>query len=139
MLMENKSLGGEKFSEFEGNTQEQFFGRKTESEFNFSSVEGGENEIAQVEFANPIVSPTELVVEQLDGDSAMNTPETAIDGEAMEKVWVDKIKADIAETKGNPYERQKRIAGDKMDYLRKRFENRRDFLRKDKVVGGVKI
>jgi hypothetical protein len=52
---------------------------------------------------------------------ATDTPLMADDADLIEKEWVTKAKAIVAQTKDNPYEQNKAMNQVKADYLKKRY------------------
>lgn len=50
-----------------------------------------------------------------------SNPLTAGDDEVMEKVWVDKAKKIINDTKGDPYRREYEVGKLQADYIEKRY------------------
>lgn len=50
-----------------------------------------------------------------------NNPAMAADDDLIEKEWVDKAKKIIAETKDDPYKREREVSKLQADYLRKRY------------------
>lgn len=50
-----------------------------------------------------------------------STPSSAGDDDLIEKEWVDKAKKVIAETKDDPYRREKEISKLQIEYIRKRY------------------
>lgn len=66
-------------------------------------------------------SPIQTVIQD-DGDSTgSSNPTVAADDDLMEKEWVDRSKQVIAETKGDPYRREKEVNKLQIDYLKKRY------------------
>lgn len=62
----------------------------------------------------PVVSDDPLV-------TGKALPLAAADDDLIEKEWVDKAKAVIAETKDDPYRREEEVSKLQVDYLRKRY------------------
>lgn len=50
-----------------------------------------------------------------------DTPMVANDDDLIEKEWVDKAKKIVAETQGDPYQREEAIDKLQVDYLKKRY------------------
>ncbi len=50
-----------------------------------------------------------------------DTPITANDDDLIEKEWVDKAKKIIAETKDDPYRREREISKLQIEYIRRRY------------------
>lgn len=50
-----------------------------------------------------------------------NNPAMAADDDLIEKEWVDKAKKIIAETRDDPYKREREVSKLQADYLRKRY------------------
>jgi len=50
-----------------------------------------------------------------------NIPAVAADDDLIEKEWVDKAKKVIAETKDDPYQRERAVGKLQVEYLRKRY------------------
>lgn len=74
----------------------------------------------------PIALPTPVVPVQDDDVTSTpaddnDTPLTANDDDLIEKEWVDKAKKVVAETKDDPYAREKEVSKLQADYLRKRY------------------
>ena len=65
---------------------------------------------------NP-VQPQQSVAEPSDDDN----PAIAGDDDVIEKEWVDKAKKIIAETKDDPYRREREVSRLQADYLQKRY------------------
>ncbi len=70
-----------------------------------------------------VVQPPEPVVDDTTGSApdGKAVPLVAADDDLIEKEWVDKAKAIIAETKDNPYQREEEVGKLQADYLRKRY------------------
>lgn len=64
-------------------------------------------------------SPLSSVGGVTPGDDS--NPLTAGDDEVMEKVWVDKAKKIINDTKGDPYRREYEVGKLQADYIEKRY------------------
>lgn len=56
-----------------------------------------------------------------DSKTTSDVPMIAADDDLIEKEWVDKAKAIIAQTKEDPYLREKEVGKLQADYLRKRY------------------
>lgn len=64
----------------------------------------------------PQVVPMPVVTTQSD-----DNPVVAADDDLIEKEWVDKAKKIIAETRDDPYKREREVSKLQADYLRKRY------------------
>jgi hypothetical protein len=67
-----------------------------------------------------VVQPPAPVVSD-DANTTSTLPLVAADDDLIEKEWVDKAKAVIAETKDDPYRREEEVSKLQVDYLRKRY------------------
>ncbi len=69
------------------------------------------------------VLPTPIATLPTDPDdvSISSNPPVASDDDLIEKEWVDKAKKIVAETKDDPYKRDKEVNKLQVDYLKKRF------------------
>lgn len=80
--------------------------------------------VAQPSILPPPV-PVSLPVVTSDDDNAApstsSVPMIAADEDLIEKEWVDKAKAIIAQTKDDPYLREKEVGKLQADYLQKRY------------------
>jgi hypothetical protein len=56
-----------------------------------------------------------------DTSSAIDAPAVAADDDLIEKVWVDKAKKIVSETKDDPYNQDQAISELQLDYLKKRY------------------
>lgn len=68
--------------------------------------------------------PTPIQVSVNDNNSSAatdDTPQVAADDDLIEKEWVDKAKKVVAETKDDPYERERAVGKLQVEYLRKRY------------------
>lgn len=68
-----------------------------------------------------VVQPPAPVATDDDATSSKAVPLVAADDDLIEKEWVDKAKAVIAETKDDPYRREEEVSKLQVDYLRKRY------------------
>jgi hypothetical protein len=70
----------------------------------------------------PVHMPPPIAVSD-DDDAASSTsaPMIAADEDLIEKEWVDKAKTIIAQTKDDPYLREKEVGRLQADYLQKRY------------------
>lgn len=66
----------------------------------------------------PMPVPVQPVQQQAADDT---NPPVAADDDLIEKEWVDKAKKIIAETKDDPYAREREVSRLQADYLRKRY------------------
>lgn len=66
----------------------------------------------------PISGPVEPIA------PTSNNPIAANDEDLIEKEWVDRAKSIIADTKDDPYAREKQMADLKADYIEKRYGRR---------------
>lgn len=75
--------------------------------------------------ANTVVQlPAPIQVSVNDDNSSVttdDTPQVAADDDLIEKEWVDKAKRLVAETKDDPYERERAVGKLQVEYLRKRY------------------
>lgn len=67
--------------------------------------------------------PTPVASNVTDDSTASDnsTPLTAGDDDLIEKEWVDKAKKIIAETRDDPYRREREISKLQVEYIRKRY------------------
>ena len=66
--------------------------------------------------------PTPVLTAQNDSQSDDSaTPLAAGDDDLIEKEWVDRAKKIIAETKDDPYRREKEISKLQVEYIRRRY------------------
>jgi hypothetical protein len=66
----------------------------------------------------PAADPAAVPV---NSDASAVSPMIADDADLIEKEWVEKAKAIVAQTKDNPYEQNKAMNKFKADYLKKRY------------------
>lgn len=70
----------------------------------------------------PISLPTPVTPTQDDQSLASDdTPAVAADDDLIEKEWVDKAKKIIADTRDDPYRREREVGRLQADYLKKRY------------------
>jgi hypothetical protein len=70
----------------------------------------------------PLIMPLPVVVDEpVDNPTTTSSPIVAADEDLIEKEWVDKAKKIIAETRDDPYQREKAVGELQTDYLRKRY------------------
>ena len=72
----------------------------------------------------PMPTASSVVVSDDDNVASPPTngaPMLAADEDLIEKEWVDKAKAIIAQTKDDPYRREKEVGRLQVDYLQKRY------------------
>ena len=70
----------------------------------------------------PITLPTPVAPTQDDQKAATDDlPAVAADEDLIEKDWVDKAKKIIAETRDDPYRREREVGRLQADYLKKRY------------------
>lgn len=70
----------------------------------------------------PMPMPTQQVVPMPVVQQPVNdNPVVAADDDLIEREWVDKAKKIIAETKDDPYRREREVSRLQADYLRKRY------------------
>lgn len=91
---------------------------------NFNQESLAEQASRIVEMATPV--PTVVAtppVQQADDVSVVDntTPSTALDGDLMEKEWVNNLIKMVNETRSDPYLREKRFRDMQIDYLKKRY------------------
>lgn len=68
--------------------------------------------------------PTPVLAAPTDGDSQSSDtsmPLVASDDDLIEKEWVDQAKKIIAETKDDPYKREREISKLQIEYIRRRY------------------
>jgi hypothetical protein len=66
--------------------------------------------------------PTPIITTAPDPVSSLtNDDQTAADVDLIEKEWVDKAKKIIAETRDDPYRREREISKLQIEYVRKRY------------------
>lgn len=73
-----------------------------------------------VQLPSPITDDSSMAAQASNGVSE-DTPAVAGDEDLIEKEWVDKAKKIIAETKDDPYTREKAVGKLQADYLQKRY------------------
>lgn len=75
------------------------------------------SQIAMPALPTPVITtqPTTAIA----SDDAI--PSVAADDDLIEKEWVDKAKKIIAETRDDPYKREKEISKLQIEYIRKRY------------------
>lgn len=82
------------------------------------------NQSAPVMPVTDLPQPIAPTTPQVQSDSApANTPAVADDVDVIEKVWVDKAKSIVKETKQDPYEQERKVSGLQSDYQKKRYGN----------------
>lgn len=69
----------------------------------------------------PQVNPIAPTTDDNTDDTKVVNPTTASDDDIIEKEWVNKAKKVVADTKGNPYLREKEVSKLQADYLQKRY------------------
>lgn len=71
----------------------------------------------------PLIMPAPIVQDDPVADltTPTSTPMVAGDDDVIEKEWVDRAKKIIAETRDDPYGREKAVSELQTDYLRKRY------------------
>jgi hypothetical protein len=72
----------------------------------------------------PLIMPPPIVQDDVVADVTTvpsSNPVVAGDEDVIEKEWVDKAKKIIADTRDDPYKREKAVAELQDDYLRKRY------------------
>lgn len=69
----------------------------------------------------PSVQPPVPVATDDSNTAGKALPLVAADDDLIEKEWVEKAKAVIAETKDDPYRREEEVSKLQVDYLRKRY------------------
>lgn len=67
----------------------------------------------------PLNAPPSVTPKPPAGRSA--TPALADDADLIEKAWVEKAKAIVAQTRHDPYEQNRALTNFKADYMKKRF------------------
>lgn len=92
------------------------------------SIEQSGEQVHQVTQAQPIAPVVQLptpvqTVTDSSGQAVTtdDTPQVAADDDLIEKEWVDKAKKVVAETKDDPYERERAVGKLQVEYLRKRY------------------
>lgn len=72
----------------------------------------------------PVATPANDQV-QADNSASTSLPhisdDTAKDGDIIEKVWIDKAKAIVAQTQNDPFVQKNEMSKVKADYIQKRF------------------
>lgn len=72
--------------------------------------------------AMPLPTPVQPVQQAASSQSSDDdTPVVAADEDLIEKEWVDKAKKIIAQTKDDPYKREREVNQLQADYLQKRY------------------
>lgn len=66
----------------------------------------------------PVVTPAPVVA---DSQASQTNPVAANDDDVIEKEWVDRAKQVIAQTKNDPFTREKALGELQRDYLMKRY------------------
>ena len=83
-----------------------------------------ENTVVDSGIVTPVILPMPAPVAQPVVDSTTptsNYPLLASDDDLIEKDWVDKAKKILAETKDNPFLREKEVNKLQVDYIKKRY------------------
>ena len=83
-------------------------------------IEVGSAQTEAVQVAMPAL-PTPVVSQPEPQVSSDDTPIVANDDDLIEKEWVDKAKKILAETKDDPYKREREISALQIEYIRKRY------------------
>lgn len=78
---------------------------------------GPVQQIAPVDLPQPVVQQTSLPPLAKD----TSTPVVADDVDVIEKVWVDKAKSIVKQTKDDPFEQEKQVSSLQDDYQNKRY------------------
>lgn len=86
-------------------------GRKTETNTNVSDAN----------MAMVLPMPVLPVISDDNFTTDSSYPLIANDDDLIEKEWVDKAKKIIAETKDDPYQREKEVSKLQVDYIKKRY------------------
>ena len=72
---------------------------------------------ASIALPTPVTPASDTATKPADDDS----PAVAADEDLIEKEWVDKAKRIIADTKDDPYRREREVGRLQADYLKKRY------------------
>ena len=82
------------------------------------SVQAEAAQVAMPALPTPVVAVSQSTAAPVSDDS---TPSVAGDDDLIEKEWVDKAKKIIADTRDDPYRREKEISKLQIEYIRKRY------------------
>ena len=77
--------------------------------------------IAEVGLTTVIPTPVTATPTVVDDTTSQSSPLVAGDDDLIEKEWVDRAKKIVTETQNDPKQRDDRISGLKVDYVKKRF------------------
>jgi len=77
--------------------------------------------IADVGLTTVIPTPVTATNTVVDDTTGQSSPLVANDDDLIEKEWVDRAKRIVTETQNDPKQRDDRISGLKVDYVKKRF------------------
>ncbi len=80
---------------------------------------GSAPQYSPVDLPQPI--PQQAVAPVVASTSDSTSPAVADDVDVIEKVWVDKAKAIVKQTKDNPYIQEKQVSSLQDDYQKKRY------------------
>lgn len=87
---------------------------------NKQEIGAAQAEIAQV--AMPALpTPVFVAPQQSQASVADDSPIVANDDDLIEKEWVDKAKKILAETRDDPYKREREISKLQIEYIRRRY------------------
>ncbi len=91
--------------------------RRIENRPEVGSTQAEAVQVAMPSLPTPVL-PSEPVAQAVADD---DTPATAADDDLIEKEWVDKAKKIIAETRDDPYRREREISKLQIEYIRRRY------------------
>jgi hypothetical protein len=81
------------------------------------TVQAEPAQVAMPALPTPVISAPDPATALVSDD----TPSVAGDDDLIEKEWVDKAKKIIADTRDDPYKREKEISKLQIEYIRKRY------------------
>lgn len=89
------------------------------------SINQAGNQSGPVQQYSPVDLPQPIVVDPQDGSSSnsvqLNAPAVADDVDVIEKVWVEKAKSIVKQTKDDPYLQEQQVSDLQENYQKKRF------------------
>jgi hypothetical protein len=78
-------------------------------------------QVAPVQATPPVVIPVKDVKTDRKGTSTLGSDLPADDADLIEKQWVHRAKAIVAQTQDDPYKQKKEMGKVKAEYIKKRF------------------
>lgn len=93
-------------------------GEKYQEQQEMGAVQAEAAQIAMPALPTPVISSPQQPTQ---GTVSDDTPIVANDDDLIEKEWVDKAKKILADTRDDPYKREKEISQLQIEYIRRRY------------------